>query len=103
MLISRIFLSGLRSVVQLILKFIYLRGKVFGACFACGYFVELPGLVVACVGSFEWLLWILTFCSKWQVQWCRMISCRRVCLLFRPHCWLFIVETHAVGCGLCKF
>ena len=49
----------------------------------------LPGLVVACVGSFEWLLGLLTFRSKWQVRWCRLISCRRVCLRIRPRCWRF--------------
>ena len=46
-------------------------------------------MVVACVGSFEWLLWLLTFRSKWQVRGCRLISCHRVCLLFCPCCWRF--------------
>ena len=40
----------------------------------------LPGLVVACVGSFEWLLRLITFRSKWQLRWCRLIYCCRVCL-----------------------
>ena len=49
----------------------------------------LLGLDVACVGSFEWLLQILTFCSKCQVRWCWIISCRRVCLRFGLHSWHF--------------
>ena len=53
------------------------------------YFVVLSGLAVACVGSFEWLLRLLTFCSKWQVQWYQLIYCRRVCLRFWPRCWRF--------------
>ena len=64
----------------------------------------LPGIAVACVGSFEWLLRLLNFCSKWQVRWCRLISCRRVFFTISSEVvGALIVETHKVGCGLCEF
>ena len=52
-------------------------------------FFVLLGIAVECIGSFEWLLRLLTFFSKWWVQCCRLISCRKVCLLFFPRCWRF--------------
>ena len=52
-------------------------------------FFVLPGIAIACVGLFEWMLRLLTFRSTWQVQWCRLISCREVCLRFHPRCWRF--------------
>ena len=64
-------------------------------------FFKFPGLVVACVGSFEWLLRLLSFRSKWQVRWCRLMSCCRVFYDFVRAVGAMIVETHAVSCGLC--
>ena len=45
--------GGLRSAVQFLLQVGYLEGKVLEHLLHVGYFVVLPGLAVACVGSFE--------------------------------------------------